>query len=132
MKKTTRRPGTDVARKKAVSPPRPDRSSLLGTWHIIHGDDFDSDFLNLVEQAYLSLTPRGGKIAFGAMEAVLQRIPGQQKDGANLINWQGVEEGDQISGSGVLKLRKDGKLEITIAYHLGDEYSFVAERARQR
>jgi hypothetical protein len=42
------------------------------------------------------------------------------------FEWNGADEGDQVSGDGWADLRDDGCLEGEIAYHNGDETTFIA------
>ena len=44
------------------------------------------------------------------------------------FTWQGAWEYDQMSGSGSVRLGKDGKLKGTFRIKDGDSSSFVAER----
>ncbi len=45
------------------------------------------------------------------------------------FTWQGAWEFDQLTGSGSVKLGKDGKLKGTFRIKDGDSSSFIAERA---
>ena len=44
---------------------------LLGRWRIVEADLWDRAYLNLGGPATLTITARGGEIAFGALEATL-------------------------------------------------------------
>ena len=52
------------------------------------------------------------------------------KTGVSFI-WKGAWEYDPISGTGSVKLRKDGHLSGRIKIKNGDESTFIAERAEE-
>jgi len=47
------------------------------------------------------------------------------------FSWQGAWEYDPVSGTGSVKLRKDGRLVGKIRIKGGDESTFVAQRAEE-
>jgi hypothetical protein len=64
-----------------------------------------------------------GDMAFRALEAPLDC--GFTSTGID-FKWNGADEGDQVAGDGWDDLRDDGCLEGEIAYHNGDETTFIA------
>lgn len=92
---------------------------LIGHWRIVEADLWDRDYLNLVEHAMIKIGVGGrGEIAFGAMQA--------NRDiayGLSIVHftWSGSDEMDEVSGDGHAELLDDGTIEITFAYHNGDE-----------
>jgi transposase len=66
-----------------------------------------------------------GEIAFGALQAGLDLGYSQ-----NLVHftWAGFDEMDEVSGDGHAELLDDGTIEITFAYHHGDEAVLKAKR----
>src|SRR3984893_19295065 len=71
---------------------------LIGRWRIVQADLWDRDYLDLVEPAYISFGKNGrGEFAFGAVNATLELGYGQR---IVFFNWTGVDEGDEICGSG--------------------------------
>ncbi len=66
-----------------------------------------------------------GEIAFGALEADLDIAYGRRSID---FNWNGSDEGDQVSGEGSAEMLDDGSIEIEFAYHNGDEAVLKAKR----
>ena len=63
-----------------------------------------------------------GEMAFGALKASIEcSFTASGVD----FEWNGVDEGDQVSGGGWAHLRDDGCLEGEIAYENGDETTFI-------
>jgi hypothetical protein len=99
---------------------------LIGRWRIVEADLWDRDYLDLVEPAKITIRADGhGEIAFGALQAGLDLGYSQ-----NLVHftWAGFDEMDEISGDGHAELLDDGTIEITFAYHNGDEAILKAKR----
>lgn len=92
---------------------------LIGRWHIVEADLWDRAYLDLSGPATIMI--RGdnhGEIAFGAMQASLDL--GYSRS-MIFFRWAGFDEMDEVSGDGHAELLDDGTLEITFAYHNGDE-----------
>jgi hypothetical protein len=98
---------------------------LLGRWRIVEADLWDRAYLDLCGPATLTITARGGEIAFGAMEASLHVA--YARDSID-FHWYGSDEGDQVEGEGTAELLDDGSLEIQFSYHDGDEAVLKAKR----
>ena len=101
-------------------------SPLVGKWRIIEIDLWDSDSLDLIEPAYISITRRGlGKFVFGMVTGGLdcRHTPGGVE-----FTWQGHYENDAVCGSGWAELGEDGTLTGEIRFHLGEEVRFKARR----
>jgi hypothetical protein len=99
---------------------------LIGKWRIVEADLWDKDYLNLVERAHLTMKGDGrGEIAFGAMNASLDL---EYAHSIVFFTWAGLDEMDEVSGSGSAELTDTGTLEIEISYHLGDEVQLKARR----
>ena len=82
---------------------------FLGKWRIIETEVWDHQHLDLAGPAFITIDADGqGKMAFGALEATLDC-----SFAPNSIDfeWNGAEEGDQVSGHGWAELRDDGALE---------------------
>lgn len=100
------------------------KSRLIGRWRIVEADLWDRDYLDLVEPAHLTVRGDGrGEIAFGALQAGLD-----VEYATNVISstWAGLDEMDDVNGSGSAELQDDGSLEIEFAYHLGDDATLKA------
>uniref|UniRef100_UPI0003731B64 hypothetical protein n=14 Tax=Sinorhizobium/Ensifer group TaxID=227292 RepID=UPI0003731B64 len=66
-----------------------------------------------------------GEIAFGAMQAGLDL--GYSTSMVS-FTWAGCDEMDEVSGDGHAELLDDGTMEITFAYHNGDEAILKAKQ----
>lgn len=98
---------------------------LVGKWRIIETGTWPREFLDLCGPAFLQVNAAGqGDMAFGALEAALDC--GFTPHGID-FEWNGADEGDQVSGDGWADLRDDGCIEGEITYHNGDETTFIAE-----
>jgi hypothetical protein len=98
---------------------------LIGRWRIVGSDLWDRAHLDLCGLATLTITARGGEIAFGALQACLEVEYARDLIG---FRWAGCEEGDQVQGEGTAELLDDGTIEIEFAYHDGDQASLKAKR----
>lgn len=98
---------------------------LIGRWRIVEADLWDRAHLDLCGPARLTITARGGEIAFGALEAGLEVEYARDSIG---FHWFGCEEGNQVDGEGTAQLLDDGTIEIKFAYYNGDEAVLKAKR----
>ena len=98
--------------------------TLLGRWRIVEMADYEDDFPDMMEPAYI-LFDRGdgGEFAFGCVTGQLHNRPA--KDRAS-FTWQGNDEMDEASGDGWTELQPDGSLKGEIRFHNGDDAKFVA------
>jgi hypothetical protein len=103
----------------------PANCRLIGRWRIFEADIWDRAYLDLSGPAMLTITARGGEIAFGAMEAGLEVEYARDSIG---FRWTGCDEGDQAEGEGTAELLEDGAIEIEFAYDNGDEAVLKAKR----
>lgn len=88
-----------------------------------------SDDLDLLGPAHLTLErDGGGTMRFIAVDAVLD-YRGVQRDGQPAIefSFDGIDEGDHISGRGLAMLMGD-ELHGRIFFHRGDDSAFTARR----
>ena len=97
----------------------------IGRWRIVEADIWDRAYLDLSGPTRLTITAQGGEIAFGAMEAGLQRESARDSIG---FHSAGCEEGDEVDGEGTAELLDDGALEIEFEYRNGDEAVLKAKR----
>jgi hypothetical protein len=98
---------------------------LIGRWRIVEADLWDRVYLDLCGPATLTITARGGEIAFGALEAGLDVEYARDSIG---FRWAGCDEGDEVGGEGTAELLDDGSIEIEFAYDNGDEAVLKAKR----
>jgi len=99
-----------------------------GWWRIIETSQWDSDHIDMIGTALLSLTGYDDQLRMFALLAHLNCRP--TKTGIS-FTWKGAWEYDPVSGTGSVKLRKDGFLTGKIRIKDGDESNFIAERAKE-
>lgn len=79
----------------------------------------DRDHLDLVDRAAITIEAGNhGEIAFGALQAGLDL---SYCPNMVFFTWAGFDEMDEVGGDGSAELLDDGSIEITFAYHNGDE-----------
>lgn len=104
----------------------PANCPLIGRWRIVEADIWDRDYLDLGGPATITIGTRNhGEIAFGAMQAALDI---GYSPSMIFFSWAGSDEMDEVSGEGHAELLDDGSIEITFAYHNGDEAVLRAKR----
>lgn len=100
--------------------------AFAGRWRIVEMDVWDNDFLDLVEQAHLSLHGTAdGEIAFGALKGFLDVRYGS-RDGAACaeFSWQGPD----ANGRGWVTLGTAGRIVGHFYIHNGADSGFVCEK----
>jgi hypothetical protein len=102
------------------------RKTLIGKWRIVEMELWDTDYLDLVEPAYIRFERGGsGEFVFGVVTGGLDcDYTGESVE----FTWQGHDEMDETSGDGWAELEDDGNLTGEIKFHLGDESTFKARR----
>jgi hypothetical protein len=104
------------------------KSSFAGRWRIVEMEQWDQKFVDLVSPGHITLIRDGrGELHFGAVDVSLDwRVDatGNRVD----FSFEGFDEGDEVSGTGWAEL-SGGKLTGRIAFDLGDDSGFVAEKA---
>jgi hypothetical protein len=99
---------------------------LIGRWRIVEADLWDRGYLNLGGLAMITIgADNNGEIAFGALQAGLDL---GYSPSMVFFTWAGFDEMDEVSGDGSAELLDDGSIEITFAYHNGDEAILKAKR----
>jgi hypothetical protein len=102
---------------------------LLGRWRIVAMSGWDRDAIDLVEPGFIEFAgDRTGELGFIAVHGWLDCRPAE-RDGRPGVEftWEGVDEGDQVSGRGWAVLVDDELVEGHLFVHLGDDSSFRAE-----
>lgn len=97
-----------------------------GWWRIIATSQWNDDGIDIIGKALISFTGYDDRLRMFALLAYVNCWP--TKTGVS-FKWQGAWEYDQMSGSGNVKLRKDGCLSGKFKIKGGDESTFIAERA---
>ena len=99
---------------------------LEGWWRIIDTSQWVNDRLDALGPAMLSITGYEDQLRMHCLLASVNCRP--TKTGVS-FTWKGAWEFDEMSGSGRVKLGKDGRLEGTIKIKNGDSSTFTAERS---
>ena len=99
---------------------------FLGRWRIDHMNDYDRDYLDLVEPAFIQFDRDGsGEFVFGAVTGQLDC----RYDKAGVaFTWDGQDEMDDVSGRGYAERRPDGTIVGHLYCHLGDDSGFSASK----
>jgi hypothetical protein len=103
-------------------------SEYRGWWRITETSQWVNDGLDIIGPALLSLTGHGDRLRMHCLLAYVNCKP--TKTGVS-FTWEGAWEYDQMSGTGRVTLRKDGRLKGTFRIKDGDSSTFVAERAEE-
>lgn len=91
---------------------------LIGRWRIVEADLWDRGYLDLCGPAMITIADDSGEIAFGALQAGLDL---SYSPSMVFFTWVGCDEMDEVTGDGHAELLDDGSIEITFAYHNGDQ-----------
>ncbi|MFK4654247.1 hypothetical protein ABIF97_004181 [Bradyrhizobium japonicum] len=104
--------------------------AFAGCWRIVEMDNWDSDFLDLVEEVHLTFGGKSdGEIAFGALEGFLDVRYGA-RDGSPCaeFSWEGYDDNDHVCGHGWVMIGTADRLVGHFYIHNGDDSGFVCER----
>jgi len=102
--------------------------SLGGKWRIVAMPDFEADYPDMVEPAYILFNDgHSGEFVFGCCTG---NIWAMSDIGVMSIDfsWEGYDELTEVCGDGSAELQADGSLHGEICYQGGDEYAFVARK----
>jgi len=97
-----------------------------GWWRIVETGTWVDDHLDVLGPALLSLTGQGDRLRMHALLAYVDARP--TKAGVS-FSWEGAWEYDPMSGTGTVRIGKDGRLRGKIRIKGGDDSTFIAERA---
>lgn len=97
-----------------------------GWWRIVETSQWVNDGLDDLGPALLSITGNGDRLRMHCLLAYVNCKP--TKTGVS-FTWEGAWEFDQMSGTGSVRLGKDGRLKGRIEIKDADASTFVAERA---
>jgi hypothetical protein len=96
-----------------------------GWWRIVETSQWDDSSLDILGEAIISITGYGDRLR---MFTLLANVNCKVIKSGISFTFNGSWEYDPVSGSGNVRLRKDGKLSGKIRIKGGDESSFIAER----
>lgn len=103
-------------------------SEYYGWWRIIETSQWDNNDIDIIGKALISITGDDDRLR---MFVLLAYVNCKVTKTGVTFRWKGAWEYDPVSGTGSVKLRKDGRLTGRIKIKNGDESSFVAERAEE-
>ncbi len=115
--------------------PTPDRTTATefsGTWRIISTELWDTDALDTMQPAFIKFDDESiGSFGMIVISAGIDCRFGM-RDGKPLVEYtfDGDDDGHPCTGRGWGVIEDDGKIRGRMFIHLGDDSSFVAERAR--
>ena len=102
--------------------------SLGGKWRIAEMPDFEADYPDMIEPAYILFEENGsGEFVFGCCTGHIWQASSTEAASID-FSWSGNDEMDEVSGDGSAELQPDGSLHGEICYHYGDEWTFSARR----
>lgn len=90
-------------------------SEYRGWWRITETSQWVNDGLDILGPALLSLTGHGDRLRMHCLLAYVNCKP--TKTGVS-FTWEGAWEYDQMSGTGRVTLRKDGRLKGTFRMYM--------------
>jgi len=90
-------------------------SKFLGKWKITEMEQWDQEYIDLVEPGYIELRKDNlGEFVFGTVKGFIdlriKRVHGKEKAE---FSWEGTSEYDPICGRGWFKLNDEDELEKT-------------------
>lgn len=90
---------------------------------------WDRGAIDLVEPGFIEFAGDGtGQFGFIAVRGWLDYRPADRDGRVGVeFTWDGVDEGDQVSGRGWASLVDDKTIEGHLFFHMGDDSSFQAE-----
>lgn len=102
--------------------------SLKGRWRITQMPDFEADYPDMVEPAYILFEGEGGgEFAFGCCTGHIWAASNTEATSIN-FSWDGSDEMTEVCGDGYAELQPDGSLHGEICYRHGDEWAFIARK----
>ena len=104
--------------------------AFAGRWRIVEMDNWESAFLDLVEQAHLTFGSQfDGEIAFGALKGFLDvRYGTREGSSCAEFSWEGHDDNDPACGRGWVAIGTTGRL-VGHYIHNGDDSAIVCERS---
>jgi hypothetical protein len=104
-------------------------TSLIGRWRIVEMSGWDRDAIDLIEPGFIEFAADGtGEFGFIAVRGRLEGRPLTRAGRVGVeFSWDGIDDGDQVSGRGWALVVDDTRIEGHLYFHLGDDSSFQAE-----
>jgi hypothetical protein len=106
------------------------QNPFLGLWRIVSMDQWEQDYVNAEDQAFIEFDESGGgEFHFGYVHGDMDcRLTTRDGEPAIEWSWEGNDEMDPAQGRGWALLKAD-ELHGIIFFHQGDESGFVAKTA---
>ena len=101
---------------------------LCGWWRITETSQWSNEYLDDLGPAMISITGHADRLRLHCLLAYVNVRP--TKTGAS-FSWEGAWEFDQMSGTGSVKLGRDGKLHGLFKIKNGDASTFIAEKTSE-
>ena len=104
-----------------------------GRWYIYEMEMWDEDYFNEEVQAYIQIDKNGtGEFQFGYVYGEIDgKITKYTDEDRFEFSWAGNDENDPANGHGWLKLKDLDTIEGEFRFHMGDDSTFVARRAKE-
>jgi len=99
-----------------------------GWWRITETSTWSSRFLDSMGPAVISIGCGGDRLRMHFLLAYVNCKPTKTRVS---FTWEGAWEFDQMSGSGHVRLGKDGRLKGYFKIKDGDDSTFIAERTKE-
>jgi hypothetical protein len=101
-------------------------SKTIGKWRIVQADLWDTDYLDMLEPAFIAFGNDGnGEFRFGCVVASLDC---EYSPTTVHFAWQGFDEMDEVSGDGFAEFTGHGPLAAEISFHNGDHATLKAQK----
>lgn len=97
-------------------------------WRIVETSLWGVRHFDVLGPALLSITGHADRLRIHSLFAYVNEMP--TKTGVS-FTWEGAWEFDRVSGTGSVKLGKDGRLKGRIKIKEGDASTFVAETTKE-
>jgi hypothetical protein len=99
---------------------------LIGKWRIVKADLWDTEYLDMVEPAFIEFRRDGrGEIRFGC---VVGGLDCSYSSTAADFTWHGFDERDEVFGDGLALLEDNGSLTVEFDFHDGDDATLKARK----
>ena len=104
---------------------------ISGTWHIDEMEQWDADYFNMEQQAYITIDHDGhGDFQFGLVVGAIdgKAVLGDETERIE-FSWQGADECDETWGRGWIAIKSADIAEGEFELEGGDTSTFLAHRA---
>jgi hypothetical protein len=101
-------------------------SQYRGWWRITETSQWVNDGLDILGTALISITGHGDRLR---LHCLLAYVTWKVNAASLSFTWNGSWEFDEMTGTGNVKLRRDGRLDGRLAIKSGDKSTFIAESA---